>query len=627
MQGRYHDTRMPAQNRKPRSKRARAATDIMEAVPDKPLAPAEEYRERIALRSAEAAVAQRQHVLLGYARLALVIGGIALAWMSFHERALSGWWVLAPCIAFVAVARAHTAVLSKRAAAQRSVAYFEEGLARIEDRFGDLHHREPHIDASASLFADDLDLFRKGGLFDLLCTARTSVGEEALAASLLHPAEAANLVARQEAVAELRALFALREALANSDGPRVAKIHRNALVSWGHASGRTVPRWMRWLAPPLVAATLAAFAWYLLSDSGTLLAVAVIVDASITFALLKHTQAQFHGAERASRSLQLASTLMASLEHQPFRSTLLIELQQQFAAGGHTASGALARLAMLTRLIEHRGNYIIRILDAPLMYSVQLAGAVQAWRQAHGLALGQWLHALAEFEALLSLATYSYEHPADPFPEIVDGAPQFEAAQLGHPLISAKTCVRNDLTVGVDARLLLVSGSNMSGKSTLLRAVGINTVLAMAGAPVRAHSLRLTPMQIGASIQVHDSLQQGRSRFYAEVLRLRDIVALSKSEAPVLFLLDELFGGTNSSDRLAGAEGIARALIANGAIGMISTHDLALTEIGADSLPLRNVHFEDRIEDGKMIFDFRLREGVVSRRNGLELMRIVGLKV
>ena len=134
-------------------------------------------------------------------------------------------------------------------------------------------------------------------------------------------------------------------------------------------------------------------------------------------------------------------------------------------------------------------------------------------------------------------------------------------------------------------------------------------------------------MQIGASIQVHDSLQQGRSRFYAEVLRLRDIVVLSENSAAVLFLLDELFGGTNSSDRLAGAEGVARALIANGAIGMISTHDLALTEIGGNDLPLRNVHFEDHIEDGKMIFDFTLREGVVSRRNGLELMRIVGLKV
>ena len=626
MQGRYHDTRIAAASHN-LTICVLAAAAIMEPVFETPLASAEQYRERIALRTTQAAASQRQHVLLGYARLALVIAGIALAWESFHQRAISRWWVLLPVVAFVAVARAHNAVLTKRAAAQRSIVYFEDGLARIENRFGELHHREPHVDASTSLFADDLDIFTRGGLFDLLCTARTSTGEEALAAALLHPAPATAIPTRQHAIAELATLFALREELASSDGPRVAKIHRKALVRWGHAADWGVPRWIPWLAPLLVAATLAAFLWYLLRDAGTLLATAVIVNASITFALLKRTQAQFHGAERASRSLQLASSLIACLEHQSFKSGLLIELQQRFATRGYVASNALARLALLTRLIEHRGNYIIRILDAPLMYSVQLAAAVQRWRRAHGPALGEWLDALAEFEALVSLATYSFEHPDDPFPEVVDGSPQFEAEQLGHPLIATDICVRNSVTLNDEARLLLISGSNMSGKSTLLRAVGINVVLAMAGAPVRAQRLRLTPMRIGASIRVHDSLQQGRSRFYAEVLRLRDILALSENSASVLFLLDELFGGTNSSDRLAGAEGVARALLANGAIGMISTHDLALTEIGVNDLALRNVHFEDRIEDGKMIFDFTLRGGVVSRRNGLELMRIVGLKV
>jgi DNA mismatch repair ATPase MutS len=278
-------------------------------------------------------------------------------------------------------------------------------------------------------------------------------------------------------------------------------------------------------------------------------------------------------------------------------------------------------------MMEQRSNFIVRVFDAPLLYSVQLAGAAQAWRGRYGASLERWLCSLGELEALQSLATYSFEHPNDPFPELAEGDPCFEAVKLGHPLIPEAKCVRNDVSLGRETRLLLVSGSNMSGKSTLLRAVGINAVLAMAGAPVRAASLRIMPLHVGASIQVNDSLQEGRSRFYSEILRLRAICALAEEQPPVLFLLDELLDGTNSGDRLTGAAGIAHALMTSGAIGLISTHDLALTAIGDGTHTLRNVHFEDRIEDGEMRFDFKLRDGVVTTRNGVALMRMIGLKV
>jgi len=171
-----------------------------------------------------------------------------------------------------------------------------------------------------------------------------------------------------------------------------------------------------------------------------------------------------------------------------------------------------------------------------------------------------------------------------------------------------------------------VSGSNMSGKSTLLRAVGMNVVLAMAGAPVRARRLRLTPLQVGASIRVNDSLQEGSSRFYAEITRLRQIVDLAGGELALIFLLDELLQGTNSKDRRTGAEGIVRALVGRGAIGLVSTHDLALTDIGGAG-HLRNVHFQDELANGRMTFDYKLRDGVVTKSNGIELMRSIGLDV
>ncbi|MGH8209386.1 MAG: MutS-related protein, partial [Steroidobacteraceae bacterium] len=267
-------------------------------------------------------------------------------------------------------------------------------------------------------------------------------------------------------------------------------------------------------------------------------------------------------------------------------------------------------------------------LDTPLLYSVHVALAAERWRRDHGKVIREWVDALGEFEALASLAGYGYEHPQDPFPEFAAGPAIFEAAELGHPLIPAAKCVRNSVSIEGTTRVLLVSGSNMSGKSTLLRTVGINTVLAMAGAPVRARSLRLTPLQVGASIRVNDSLHEGSSRFYAEITRLREIYGLLEREPPLLFLLDELLQGTNSKDRLTGAAGIVRAFVAGGAVGLVSTHDLALTDIGGLAPgTLRNVHFQDELAEGAMRFDFTLRDGVVTKSNGIELMRAIGLKV
>jgi DNA mismatch repair ATPase MutS len=239
-----------------------------------------------------------------------------------------------------------------------------------------------------------------------------------------------------------------------------------------------------------------------------------------------------------------------------------------------------------------------------------------------------WLQAVGEIEALISLASYSYEHPDDPLPEFREGEPSLHAEALGHPLLSQQKCVRNTVTIGGKTKVLLVSGSNMSGKSTLLRTVGINTVLAMAGAPVRARSMQLTPLHVGASIRINDSLHEGSSRFYAEITRLRQLVDLQNRGVSLLFLLDELLQGTNSQDRRVGAQGILHAFVQRGGIGLISTHDLALTEIGeAAEGTLRNVHFQDEIVDGRLTFDFKLRDGVVTKSNAIELMRSIGLDV
>jgi hypothetical protein len=593
------------------------------------LNPREVYEDRIFARQTEAEAYQRQHVLLGYFRLVLVIAGIIVAWYSFYQHLISRWWLLAIFGIFVVAARRHSAVLQQKAEAQRAITSFERGIARIDDRWAELPARVAQVNAAGSLFAEDLDLFCRAGLFELLNTARTSAGDDTLASWLLEPAERDEIIARQKAIGELRGVDELREQIASCGEADFEHLDTAALAQWASNAEPKIPVSWRWISPLLVALTLAAALRYLATNHGWPLLAIVLIDATVTFALLKRVQTLFIGAERASKSLRLASVLIERWEQQELSSPLLHELQQMLDVKNETASHGLAKLALLSRMMEQRGNFIVRVFDAPLLYSVQLAGAAQAWKRRYGASLQGWLQSLGQLEALQSLATYSFEHPNDPFPELIAGPSHFEVKALGHPLIPDARCVRNDVSLKGNAPLLLVSGSNMSGKSTLLRAVGINVVLAMAGATVRATSLHMTPLRVGASIQVSDSLQEGRSRFYSEILRLRAICALAQERPPVLFLLDELLDGTNSGDRLTGAAGIAHALIGSGAIGLISTHDLALTAIGdgTGTHTLRNVHFEERIENGEMRFDFRLRDGVVTTSNGVELMRMVGLKV
>jgi DNA mismatch repair ATPase MutS len=233
---------------------------------------------------------------------------------------------------------------------------------------------------------------------------------------------------------------------------------------------------------------------------------------------------------------------------------------------------------------------------------------------------------VGEIEAVSSIAGYAAEHPEDVWPQLAEDGPVFDGREIAHPLLPQG--IRNDLRLTPEMRLFVVSGSNMSGKSTMLRSVGLNVVLAWAGMPVRARSLVVSPLQVGASMRVQDSIQDGKSRFYAEITRIRQIMDLAAGPVPLLFLLDELLSGTNSHDRRIGAEAIVRTLVEGGAIGLVTTHDLALADIAGQLEPhATNVHFEDHVEDGRISFDYKMRLGVVKKSNALELMRSVGLNV
>ena len=610
--------------------------------------PHEIYSQLLAARRSAIAALEGRHRTLGYCRLAVALAGCGLAWMALAERAVSPAWVLAPLAAFVVLAVFHERLLRRAQRLRRAARYFERALARLDGQWAGTGESGQRYLDPAHPYAQDLDLFGRGSLFELLCSARTHVGEDTLARWLLSPAAPETVRARQQAVAELRERLDLREALAVVAEEARTGVDPVGLAAWGEGQGPALDT-RRMLTQVRVRAGLGVLAAgagiaLLAGPAGALrlsegvsallrdwLLVVVAANGYYLYTRHKLLSAVVSAVEEAAHELGLLSEVLLTLERETFRSPLLTALRASLDADGGPPSRQLARLKRLVEYLDSRDNVFVRIAEVFILWTPHWALQVEEWRRRSGPAVRRWLDATGEIEALSSLASHAFEHPADAFPEFVEGpAPWLQAGQVAHPLIPEARAVRNDVSLGgrqgTAPRLLVVSGSNMSGKSTLLRTLGTNVVLAAAGAPVRARRMVLAPMAVGASIRIVDSLQDGVSRFYAELLRLRQIVDLTAGALPVLFLIDEFFHGTNSHDRRTGAEALVRGLLKRGACGLVTTHDLALAEI-VESLDGQgaNVHFEDHLENGQIRFDYVMRPGVVRKSNALELMRSVGL--
>ncbi len=559
---------------------------------------------------------------------------MATGWLAWGRGLFSGWWLLAPGAVFLAIVVFHDRVIHARRRYERAARFYERCLDRLDHRWAGKGEPGTRFLDEAHPFCADLDLFGTGSLFELICTARTHAGEETLAGWLHAPAAPDVVRARQAAVTELSPMLDLREDLALLGDEVRAGVDPDALSSWAAGPPAIDASPARMRAIGLAAATLALAstatltAWWLGVTGPAPAAGALILQTLFGLRMRPRINRALAAVDRACRDLSLLSSLLARLERERFAAPLLMDLRRGLEAEGRPPSVRIARLRLLVDLLDARRNQLFTPLSYLFLWGTQFACAIETWRAASGPWIPRWLAAVGELEALCGLAGYAFEHPEDPFPDLVEEEVAFHAVGIGHPLIPESRCVRNDVRLDDGARVLLVSGSNMSGKSTLLRAVGTNAVLAMAGAPVRARSLRLSPLAVGASIRINDSLQAGTSRFYAEITRLRRIMDLASGPTPALFLIDEMLHGTNSHDRRIGAEAVVRGLVERGAVGLVTTHDLALSDICEVMAPhASNVHFEDHLEDGKMVFDYVMRPGIVKKSNALELMRAVGLEV
>jgi hypothetical protein len=557
--------------------------------------------------------------------LAVALGLFLLLSLYAFRGQLSFLWASLPILTAAASAQRLRELRQSQSRLWRLKRFYDRALQRINGNWARSGATGEEFNPPDHVFAADLGLFGEGSLFQLLCIARTSIGRRGLANYLLKAPAVDETLLRQEAVRELRGRTDLREKVATLGEFEFLESHQATFDDWLNSPRLSFPGAL----PPIAALTSGLLAGIVV---GGLLGVLPWASAAIWILPLIafHSAAGLLFRSRVNRMadwlrpVSLETRVLRDglqlLETERFESAKLRQLVEQV----RHSSRSIRKLERLLHALELRNKDVwFYAPSLALLAGTQLSMAIEKWRRKHGESLRAWLAAWAEFEALLALAAYGFENPDNTFPELADGQACFEARDLGHPLLSRRSCVANDIELDCESCFYIVSGSNMSGKSTLLRAIGLNAVLAFAGAPVRARALRLSGLSIFASLSIVDSLLNGKSKFLAEVDRLRQAIESAVPNRPVLFLVDEIFSGTNSRDRRIAAEAVVRTLVERGAIGALSTHDLALTEIAGAV----NVHMGSRTAGDPMDFDYRLKPGVTTETNALAIARLAGVPV
>lgn len=575
---------------------------------DVPVA-ATEYRQRVRRRRESA-----EHYAYRLRKTAKRLRASAFAIIGYAVFDPSVAFILFPAgVVYILVVAFQSRLAYRLGRERRAVRHFEDALLRIEGGWigcGDSGERYLRED---DLFADDLDLFGRGSLFEFLCTARTVSGKDTLAEWLHASAGPTEIVERQDAVKELCPDVDFRERLAVVE---LNEFDSEALFRWHGAPPpfSVVPT--RLLGVVLAYALVVSFGvWIVDAQGGQLLLGMLVLQCAFYFVHRPRIRAISANAYQATKTIRFLARVGSQLRDKSFGCRRLARIGSSFS----TKHGLISSFSLTAYGIV--GTF-------PLLQSVlcQALPQLDKWRQTIGKEALRQMESMGELEALASLSQFAHGQANTVFPEIVDEV-CFDAVELGHPLVASDVRVTNNVCLGREPQLLLVSGSNMSGKSTLMRTVGINAVLALCGAPVRAKKLHISLLEIGTAMRFQDSLEHRTSHFFAVLERLRSVMErLQNNERPLLFLIDEILQGTNSHDRLVGSEALIQQLVDGGAIGLVSTHDLELTRI-VQRLGNRaaNVHFVDEVVDGEICFDYKMRPGVVKTSNALLLMRKMGM--
>ncbi|WP_246637551.1 MutS family DNA mismatch repair protein [Crassaminicella profunda] len=505
-----------------------------------------------------------------------------------------------------------------------------DSIMRLEGRWTEFNDKGDDFQDENHNFSYDIDILGQGSLFQWINSGNTYMGRIKLADILTHPySDKETIIKRQKAISELSTKRWWRHKL-QVEGRMVTEKSRNleVLINWAKTKHLLyMNSWMIIVFRALPLVTVGTFLLAFVANSiiKSIPIILIIFQFMLIFINIKKRNREFALVYKYKKSILAYRRILRHFEKVNFQSEYLRELKTSLRNNkGLSAMRQLKRLEDLVDRIENRNNMLFLPINVISLWDYQCLIELERWKSESGLILEVWLQKIGEIEALSSLGTIAYDYPNWTIPKITEKPSILQVKKIGHPLLANKR-VCNDVNIQDPFRILLITGSNMSGKSTFLRTIGINLILAYVGAPVCASNMTCSIFSIHTCMRISDNLEKGISSFYGELLRIKEIVKATKEDKQVFFLLDEIFKGTNSYDRHIGAKKLIKKLQNNGAIGLVSTHDLELGILEKENT-IKNYHFQEYYKDDQICFDYKLRPGISTTRNALHLMKIIGIE-
>lgn len=539
-------------------------------------------------------------------------------------------YLLPPVLIFMYLVKKHQKLRKRISYLENMVKVNEHGLMRVKGNWNSNENSGTQFIDPEHPYSKDLDIFGRGSLYQFINSTTFFMGEETLARMLKEEPRYEQISPRQQAVQDLAGRLEWRQyfqATGLSNGEQNSYI--KTLLNWASDHPLLAGRKHIYLLAllPLTTVILITLTVLGLIPTTVPLVTLTLQVLIVTFSQ-KYTYPVFNDTEKASEVLHRFQTLIISIEEEKFKAPLLVDLQRKLSGGRKRASQGIKELSKNAELLNMRYSVVYHFVNALTFCDLYLIYRMDKWKNNFGIYINKWFMVVGEFEALCSFSVLAHDNTDWVFPEVTEEKPAFTATSLGHPLINQKTRVCNDVTLSRPGTVLIITGSNMSGKSTLLRTVGVNLVLAYAGAPVCANGMKTAFMKIYTSIRVEDSLEQNTSAFYAELKRMKKIIDATQERQSFIFMLDEIFRGTNSRDRILGAKTIIKNLSERSTIGFVTTHDLELSTLEREHPQyIINYHFTDQIINDQLTFDYKLKPGVSKTTNAIALMKMIGINV
>jgi len=590
----------------------------------------ETYKSRVKTFKEEAEKLQKTANRLSLARLAVFVGGLILFVSLSSVSVFTAVTVLIVSLVVFGwlVIRHHNAE-KKRTFFKRLENINDLELKCLEGDFSGYRTGAEYHDRDHP-YSYDLDIFGKSSLFQYICRTTSKPASDLLAGYLKQPASIEETTRRQEGVAELKPMIEWRQKMMTYGYSCEAAVSDpHALEQWMQSDDYFAkPMNLRIISLILSALTLTTIILVVTGLPASLLAPVLAINFIYYFVQNKKITKLHLQVSRSSDLLKTYASIIGLMENEKFSSSKLTELQSVLY-GETSASESIRRLSKLVSNLDSRLNVLVSIpLNLLFFNDIHCCLALEGWKRDHSGCTPCWFASMAEFEVISSVANMAFNNPDWVMPRIVPEYFTFRAEDAGHPLIPYSRRINNDIEISGEGKAVLVTGSNMSGKSTFLRTCGVNTVLALAGAPVCAKSFAISHMNVYSSMRIADSLEENISSFYAELRRLHSIITVAENDPKVFLLLDEILRGTNSNDRYTGSVALIKQLTGYGTVAMVATHDLRLTQL-TEELPDRidNYHFDVKVSGEELFFDYKLTPGVCASFNATLLMKKMGIRV